>query len=306
MLSSVVARSFPLVPRQIVRRMAARYISGTTLVEALEVVEELNRTGRLGAMTVLGENVADSARVDATVDDYRAVLDAIGDNELGAYISVKPSSLGLQIDHSLALDSYRTLARQAAAHATFVRIEMEDAATTDDTLGLYRELRAEGIDNVGIVLQASMRRTLDDIRDLAPLQPSVRLCKGIYVESGVVQHHDFDVVRANFLRCADELLAGGSYLAAASHDEHLIEGIVQRVEQLGVAAERYEFQMLRGVRGDLGAELVASGHRLRLAVVFGSHWYEYARRRFRENPKLASDFARDLAKRALQLPARRP
>ena len=179
-----------------------------------------------------------------------------------------------------------------AKRGIFVRIDMEDSSTTDDTLDLYRALRAAGRDNVGVVLQAALRRTLDDIATLADLQPSVRLCKGIYVEPPSVAFQEPDVVRRSFVACLDVLLDAGCRVGIATHDEWLLDQALERVAGLDDSA--YELQMLLGVRADRGRALVAAGHPLRVYVPYGLRWYEYSLRRLQENPKVAGYVARDM------------
>jgi proline dehydrogenase len=174
-----------------------------------------------------------------------------------------------------------------------VRIDMEDSSTTDDTLRLYRELCGEGHDNVGIVLQAMLRRTIADIEALTDLKPSVRLCKGIYVEPPELAYQDFEAVRASFVRALAALLDAGCYVGIATHDEWLLHEGRRLVGEHGLGREDYEFQMLLGVRAELGDELVLEGHRLRIYVPFGRHWYAYSLRRLQENPKIAGYIAAD-------------
>jgi proline dehydrogenase len=174
---------------------------------------------------------------------------------------------------------------------------MEDSMTTSDTIELYRELRAEGHENVGLVLQAALRRSVRDIHDVAPLQPNVRLVKGIYIESPLVAYQEYEEVRENFVRCLHELLQAGSYTAIATHDEHLLTEGKRLVAERGLAPEQYEFQMLLGVREPAANRLVRDGHRLRIYVPFGEHWYSYSLRRLQENPKIAGYVASDTVNR---------
>jgi proline dehydrogenase len=168
---------------------------------------------------------------------------------------------------------------------------MEDSSTTDFTLDLYRDLRAEGVENLGVVLQAALKRTVADAEALAG--SSVRLCKGIYIEPPEIAFTDFDAVRANFARALDTLLDGGCYVGIATHDEWLVERGLRAVRERGLEPHEYEFQMLLGVRTELGNRLVRDGHRLRIYVPFGRHWYEYSLRRLQENPKVAGYIAAD-------------
>jgi proline dehydrogenase len=177
-----------------------------------------------------------------------------------------------------------------------VRIDMEDSSTTDSTLALHHRLRNEGHDNLGVVLQAYLRRTLDDVPGL----DNVRICKGIYVEPADIAFQEFDEVRASYVRSLEALVAQGSYVGIATHDEHLIGEALRVVGEAGLSPDRYEFQMLLGVRSERADELVAAGHRLRVYVPYGTHWYEYSVRRLQENPKIAGYVARDLATRAFR------
>ena len=204
-------------------------------------------------------------------------------------MSIKPTALGLDLSYELCRENLETVLAEAARYGNFVRIDMEDSATTSDTLRLYRELREDGFDNVGVVLQAYLHRTLDDVRQLADLEPNVRLCKGIYVEPPTIAFTGYEDVRANYVRALDALLEGGAYVGIATHDEWLIGQALERVE--GMDTSDYEFQMLLGVRERRAGELVASGHRLRVYVPFGEHWYQYSLRRLQENPTMAGTIA---------------
>ena len=214
-------------------------------------------------------------------------------------MSVKPSALGLRLGYDLCRENLTAVVRHAAGHDNFVRIDMEDSSTTDDTLRLYRELLAEGFDDVGIVLQARLKRTLADVRTLAELKPKVRLCKGIYLEPPEIAYRDFDSIRASFVQALEALLDAGCYVGIATHDEWLVEQSERLVAERGLGREEYEFQMLLGVRPALGDELVRGGHRLRIYTPFGRHWYAYSLRRLQENPKIAGYIAADTVGRLL-------
>jgi proline dehydrogenase len=283
-----IVRMLPAVPRPLVQKLSGRYIAGPELKDARETVRKLNAEGKVATIDVLGEEITTEEEAAAIV---RAYLDVFADIErcgLDSGVSVKLTALGLNLDYDVCRTNLRTVVEDAASRGNFVRIDMEDSSTTDDTLHLYRELRKEGHDNVGVVLQAMLRRTADDIAGLADLRPSVRLCKGIYVEPPELAYQDFDEVRASYVRALDALLAAGGHVGIATHDEWLLdEG--RRL----VAPDAYEFQMLLGVRPELGTGLVREGHRLRIYVPFGRHWYEYSLRRLQENPKLAGYIAAD-------------
>ena len=285
-----IVRLLPAVPRSIVQRLSAPYIAGATLDEARGVVARLNAQGKLATVDVLGEEVKRPAEAEAVASAYHAALDAIAADHLDANVSVKLTALGLEFDIDLCRSLLATVVADAAARGIFVRFDMEHSGCTDDTLRLYRELRESGRQNIGIVLQSYLRRTLADVDGLADLRPSVRLCKGIYVEPSAIAFTGRQQIRDNFLHALDALLEAGSYVAVATHDEWLIERSLERVA--GMDPDAYELQMLLGVREDRATELVAAGHRLRVYVPYGDRWYEYSLRRLQENPALAGMIAK--------------
>jgi proline dehydrogenase len=298
LLDRAIVHLLPAVPRPLVRRLSSRYIAGPELADAVRVIKEQNAAGKLATIDVLGEETRDEVEARAIAGEYEEVLATIERERLDSNVSVKLTALGLRLGRALCRENVERVIRNAAARGNFVRIEMEDVTTTDDTLALYRELRENGHENIGIVLQASLRRTPDDVRALADLRPNVRLCKGIYVESPDIQLKDFDAVRAAYVDVLDALLDAGAYPAIATHDEWVIERAVERVRNLDPNA--YEFQMLLGVRPELGDRLVADGHRLRIYVPYGRQWYEYSLRRLQENPKIAGYVAADMLGRLVR------
>ena len=297
LIDRAIVKVLPAVPRPVVRKLSQRYIAGPDLADACRAVQELNERGKMATLDVLGEEVHNREEALAAVDAYRAVFDTIKEQRLDSNVSVKLTGLGLKLDEGLCFENVRDIVRCAEERDNFVRIDMEDSSTTSETLAIYRRLRSEGLDNVGVVLQAYMKRTLADIAGLADLRPNVRVCKGIYIEPPDIAHQEFDMVRLNFIEAITALLDVGGYVAVASHDEWIIAEAVRIFAERGLAPEEYEFQMLLGVRRDLGDELVREGHRLRIYVPFGSQWYEYSLRRLQENPKIAGYIATDTFKR---------
>ena len=294
-LDRAIVRMLPAVPKPVVRRLSAPYIAGPTLADARAAVARLNDDGKLATIDVLGEEISRPEEAEAIAQAYLDVLAAIEDDGLESSISVKLTGLGLKLDHALCRGHLEAVVRAAAGQGSFVRIDMEDSSCTDATLALYRELREDGHENLGIVLQSMLRRTVADIGALSDLQPSVRLCKGIYVEPATIAFHEFEAVRANFLAALDALLAAGCYVGIATHDEWLLLRSLERIADL--RDDEYEFQMLLGVREARASELVAAGHRVRVYVPFGRRWYEYSLRRLQENPKLAGYVAGDVLHR---------
>jgi proline dehydrogenase len=299
LLDRAIVSALPAVPRPIVRRISQRYIAGELIEDACRVVKALNAEGKMATIDVLGEEITTPEEARHIAYAYDDVFQAIDEQGLDSNVSVKLTGMGLKLGREIAKENLVRTVRGAAERGNFVRIDMEDSSCTDDTLALYRELREQGLDNVGIVLQAYLRRTLDDIASLADLTPNVRLCKGIYVEPMKIAYHDFDQIQANFARALEALLAGGSYVGIATHDEWLLTEGIRLVEKHGRARDEYEFQMLLGVREARGDQLVQDGHRLRIYVPFGEEWYAYSLRRLQENPKIAGYIAADTLGRLL-------
>ncbi len=299
LLSRAIVRTLPAVPKPIVRKISERYIAGTRVEDACRVVKSLNAESKMATIDVLGEEITTWEEARHIGYEYENVFRAIDEQGLDSNVSVKLTGLGLKLDHGLCREILERLVRQAAERRNFVRIDMEDSSCTDETLRLYRELREAGLDNVGIVLQAYLRRTLDDIEALSDLTPNIRLCKGIYAEPEEIAYQGFDEVRENFVRALGALLEGGSYVGIATHDEWLIAEGERLVREAGRSPSDYEFQMLLGVRPQRGTQLVEQGHRLRIYVPYGEEWYAYSLRRLQENPKIAGYIASDTIGRLL-------
>jgi proline dehydrogenase len=301
LFTSLVVNTLPLMPRALVWRVARRYVAGPRLADAMATVRRLNGEGAMATVDVLGEEIADRSLAAAAAEQYLQVLAAIAAERLDANISIKPTMFGLKIDEGLCREQVERLVAAAHAQGTFVRIDMEDRTTTDATLRIYRALY-ERYGNVGVVLQAYMRRTLADIGALPPDRPgspahadwpiNVRLCKGIYVEPREVAWKGFDTVREAFVAALDKLLRQGVYVGIATHDEYLVAAALALLDRYQTPPERYEFQMLLGVEDQLRRILVAAGHRLRVYVPFGEDWYLYSLRRLRENPAIAGHVTR--------------
>ena len=279
------------------RRLSARYIAGPELVDAVRVTLELNTAGKAATLDVLGEEITSRDEAQALAGQYVGALSAIHELGLDANVSVKLTGLGLKLGRELALDNLRTLVLAAGERSNFVRIDMEDSSTTSATLAVYRELRAEGMDNVGIVIQAELLRTLDDVEELAALRPNVRVCKGIYAEPASVAYQGAAAIRENFVHAVELLLEAGAYVAIATHDDRLVDASRRLVDDRGLGREEYELQMLLGVRAELGDALVREGRRVRVYVPYGRRWYEYSLRRLQENPAIAGHVASDVLRR---------
>lgn len=286
LFDSMIASALPFVPKPVVRYFSRRYIAGEALDDAIRVVRELNSQGAMATIDVLGEHVSDPAQTEKAVLAYEAVLEAIEKEKLNSNVSLKPTQMGLKISYELCLRNIRQIVEKAASLGNFVRIDMEDSSCTDDTIRLYRDLRRE-FDNVGLVLQAYLRRSLSDAEALLELTPNVRVCKGIYVEPREIAFKDREIINKNFALLVEVLLANGAYVGIATHDERLVWEGYRIVRDLHLSPDHYEFQMLLGVDEQLRRIIIRDGHRLRVYVPFGEEWYAYSLRRLRENPRVA-------------------
>ena len=291
----LLVTSMPLVPKAIVGRVASRYVAGETLDDAVRVVRDLNGQGAMATVDVLGEEVSERDKALAAVEEYVRVFQAIDAQRLDSNVSIKLTLLGLKIDEGFCRDNVERIVAAAKQYGNFVRIDMEDNTTTDATLRIYRDLHPR-YGNLGVVLQAYMRRTLQDIAELPRQGASVRLCKGIYVEPRRIAWKGYDTVRANFVHALEKLIAHGIYPAIATHDEYLACAASAIVDKHGLARPQYEFQMLLGVDEELRRILIAAGHRLRVYVPYGRDWYPYSMRRLRENPEVARHVLKALVK----------
>ena len=285
-LDRAIAGTLPIVPKSIVRRVANRYIAGETTDEALRVVAGLNAKGIRATLDILGEHVRTSDQARRAMDGYLGVLEEIARWKVESTISIKLTQLGLKIDPAACFDMTNRIVRRARELINFVRIDMEDSSCTTDTLRIYRELRKEH-SNVGVVIQAYLRRTADDVCGLEDLRPNYRLCKGVYVEPREISYHDMRAINRNYAYILEKLLRNGSYVGIATHDELMVWEAFRIIRDLKLPPTSYEFQMLLGVDEPLRDIIRAAGHNVRVYIPFGRDWYAYSVRRLRENPRLA-------------------
>ena len=284
---SIVRTTLPITPKPMIHFFARRYVAGATLTDAVATVRRLAEEGCCATIDVLGESVSERKHVVTAVSEYHEVIDAIAVNSLPANISLKPTQMGLNIDVDFCRDNIAVVIERAAAKGIFVRIDMEDTPTTDATLRVYRELIARFPKGTGVVLQARLHRTLADAAALAAEGASVRLCKGIYREPRTVAYEEREIIRRAFVHAMRVLMERGAYVGIATHDELLVCEALGLIQELGLGKDRYEFQMLLGVDPQLRRIITGAGHKLRVYVPFGSHWYPYSVRRCRENPSIA-------------------
>ncbi len=288
-----IANSVPVIPRPVVKKISGRYIAGDTLDEAVKTVRDLNREGCVATIDLLGESTESKADAAGKLKDYKKVVDTLDEHDLTGGISIKLTGLGLTLSEELCRANVEEIVEYAGERGRFVGVDMEDSPHTEATLGIVHDTYRSH-ENTGAVLQAYMRRSLQDVQNIVEAGFSVRLCKGIYDEPRKVAYKDFDTVRQNYIFLLDELLKGGVYVGIATHDEYLIWHALRLIHQLEVPKDRYEFQMLLGVDEELRSILVNAGHKLRVYVPYGEDWYEYSTRRLKENPKIAGYVAKDV------------
>jgi proline dehydrogenase len=238
-------------------------------------------------MDLLGEDVNDDREALIVRENILPILRTIDENKLNSNVSIKPTQLGLSIDKELGYRNIRAVLDEARTLGNFVRIDMEDAQTTDTTLEVYRRLRSEGFTNTGVVIQSYLHRSQTDVRALVNEGANFRLCKGIYNESPTIAYKGRQEIRDNFMNLLQIILEGGAYVGIATHDDFLIDGAMNLIRKLGLKPNQYEFQMLLGVREGKRDEIVRAGHRLRVYVPYGEQWYAYSTRRLKENPAMA-------------------
>lgn len=284
----LAATSNPLVASTVrrhgMRLGAARFVAGESFDEAIPVLRGLNRKGLRTNTTLLGEGVKDAATTREVVAEYIRDLDRITAEGLQTNIALKLTHLGLDLDPELAYRNVAEVVAHAATVGNFIRMDMEESSRVDDTLNIYRRLRADGHENVGTVLQSYLYRTPADLERLLPLAPNLRLVKGAYLEpASIAFPQKVDVDRA-YVELAERMLREGAFTAIATHDERIIDHVIDFTQRNGIGTDRFEFQMLFGVRPQYQVELARAGHRVLVATPYGPHWYLYLMRRLAERP----------------------
>ena len=285
-INHLIVKMVQLMPRSVVGFFSKKYIAGITLQEAVDFVKKINSKGIYATMDVLGESVKSKEEAMHCKNEAIEVLEAIEKNKLMANLSIKPTQMGLAIDEQFAYDQILEIVKKAAEYKNFVRIDMEDSPFTDKTLNLYKKIY-ENFKNVGVVIQAYMRRSLNDVVTLDKIGTNYRLCKGIYVEPASIAYKDKQEVRDNYLKILDQMFKDGNYVGIATHDKYLIDGAYKKIKEQNIPKEKFEFQMLLGVREDLRDKINADGYKIRIYVPFGKDWYAYSIRRLKENPSMA-------------------
>jgi len=291
---SATLRSF--VRRHGMRFGASRFVAGESFDGAVPVLRRLNDQGLLTNTTLLGEGVRDAGETRGVVEAYMGVLDRIHAERLRTNLAVKPTHLGLALGDELAYENVAALAAHAAGLGNFIRMDMEESRCVDATLAVYRRLREAAVDNVGFVLQAYLYRAERDLDELLPLKPNLRLCKGAYLEPSDVAYPDKADVDAAYVRLLEQSLREAGFVGIATHDERLIEHAITFARREGIPSERFQFQLLYGVRPQLQLSLVRRGYSVLVATPYGPDWYRYLMRRLAERPANVGFLVHNLAR----------
>src|SRR5437016_1209402 len=267
------------------KKLTTRFIAGENINEAIAAIRDLNARGCSASFDHLNESVTSPAETEAEVREYLDVLARIDESGIESNVSIKLTQFGLEIDPDLAYQNARRVVEDAARRANFVRIDMEGSNVTQATLDVFKRLRAEfGLNDVGIVLQSYLYRTMDDARALLQIPARIRICKGAYNEPPEVAYPDKKDVDDNYVRVMQLLLSSGVYHGIATHDPKMIDATVEFAQREGIGKEAFECQMLYGIRRDLQEKLAREGYRMRVYVPYGKHWYPYFMRRLAERP----------------------
>jgi proline dehydrogenase len=281
------------MPRPLIWTISKKYIAGTHIGDALRVCGELNRRGFMVTVDLLGENILNLKDADKYTAEYLALIKRFKEEKIDGNFSVKPSMFGLHLDLESCFKNLSLILERAIEYDTFIRIDMEDSTCTTDEIKLFRRLKPLYPNRVGLVLQAYLKRTSQDVRELMDLHQennglNIRLCKGIYVEDQAIAFKDFQVIRDRYLEDLDFLLRNEVYVGIATHDQYLINGALNLIKKYNIPPTKYEFQMLYGVTPLSGQKILSMGHRMRIYVPYGVEWLNYSIRRLNENPAIVN------------------
>lgn len=286
LLNTLIVKVTQILPKSMVRVFAGKYIAGEELNDAINLVKQLNSKGIFATLDVLGESIKNKDEAIEAKKKCLEVIEAIEINKLMANLSIKPTQMGLAIDEDFAYQQILEIIQKAKSFNNFVRIDMEDSPYTDATIRVYKKLN-EKIGHVGVVLQAYLKRTLSDIEQLNKLGTNYRLCKGIYVEPESIAYKDRQTIRDNYLNALRMMLKNGNYVGIATHDDYLVDHAYKMIKEMNISKDKFEFQMLLGVKEELRDKINSDGYKVRIYVPFGKDWFAYSIRRLKENPEIA-------------------
>jgi len=293
MFNKFIASLLPYFPKSFIWLFSKRYIAGKTIQDAIRESKKLNREGIMVTVDLLGEFITNLKQAEDNKDEYLEIIRIFEKENIDGNYSLKPTMFGLLLDEEVCYNNIREIVKTASEYGNFVRVDMEDSQCVDKEIRLFRRLKKEFPESVGLVFQAYLKRTLSDIKTLEKLNTETnpvnyRLCKGIYVEPAQIAYKKYAEINEHFLTDLDYMFSKKMYPAIATHDKQLVEGAYKLIEKYNVPTDKYEFQMLYGVTPELRRSIVEKGHRMRVYVPYGSQWFAYSTRRLKENPKMAS------------------
>jgi proline dehydrogenase len=292
MFNKMIAAMLPYMPKRFVWIFSKRYIAGKKISDAIRVSKDLNRQGIKVTIDLLGENITKLSEAEQNKIEYLEIIDTFVKEKIDGNFSLKPTSFGLLIDKDVCYTNIKEIVKKAASYHNFIKIDMEDSQCVDLEIELFRKLKAEFPENVGLVLQAYLKRTRKDLENMLDLNSksipvNYRLCKGIYVEPAEIAYKKYNEINQHFLEDLEFIFQNKIFPGIATHDKPLVEGAYKLIEKYKVPKNMYEFQMLYGVTPDLRKSIVDKGHSMRVYVPFGEQWFAYSTRRLKENPKMA-------------------
>ena len=299
MINKIIARMLPYMPKKLVWIFSKKYIAGESIDDAVRVSKELNAQGIKVTIDLLGEFITNLGQAEENRLAYLKIIDRIQSEKIDGNYSLKPTSFGLLLDTEVCYRNIKQIVEKAAEYGNFIRMDMEDTPCTDREIELFRRLKKEFPKNVGLVVQAYLKRTMNDLKNLMDIHsPEVplnyRLCKGIYVEPEAIAYKKYEEINRHYLEDLEFMLGNGVYAGIATHDRPLVEGAYRLIEKYSVPGNMCEFQMLYGVTPSLRQSIVDKGHTMRVYVPFGKDWFGYSTRRLKENPKMATEIIKAL------------
>ena len=299
MFNTIITWMIPFMPKKLVWIFSKKYIAGETIDDAIKVSRNLNSNGIKITIDLLGEFITNLDQAAENKKAYLAIIERVQQENIDGNYSLKPTSFGLLLDKEICYAHIREIVAKAVSFGNFVRIDMEDSPCTDLEIALFRKLKKEFPENVGLVIQAYLKRTLQDLKDLNDIHSAgtplnFRLCKGIYIEPEAIAYKKYQEINKHFLADLEYMFAHGYYPGIATHDRPLVEGAYKLIEKYKVPKGLYEFQMLYGVTPELRRSIVEKGHTMRVYVPFGKEWFGYSTRRLKENPKMATHIIKAL------------
>ncbi len=299
MINKLIANMIPLFPKKLIWVFSKRYIAGQNIDQAVSVSKHLNADNMKITVDLLGEFASDLSEATKNKEEYLEIIERFEKEKISGNYSLKPTSFGLLLDKDICYSNVREIVAKAAEYNNFLRVDMEDSPCVDLEIEMFKKLKAEFPNNVGLVLQSYMRRTMQDVEDMMDMHSdetplNFRLCKGIYVEPKEIAYKDYQEVNDNYVKLLDYMLRNKIYVGIATHDKPLVKAAYELIEKYNVPKDKYEFQMLYGVTPDLRQSIVDKGYTMRVYVPFGNEWFGYSTRRLKENPKMANHIIKAL------------